>query len=96
MIPAPAASAVMSLYCPKAMPTVAAVRAGASLIPSQKDRICLLGLLPDQFELLLGTLAEVDFLDTDLIGKIAHFGLPITGNQQDPIEAVFRAQMMDE
>ena len=34
MITTPAASAVTSLFCPIAMPTVAAIIAGASLMPS--------------------------------------------------------------
>ena len=38
-ITAPAASAVTSLSCPKAMPTVAAVSAGASLMPSPRNTV---------------------------------------------------------
>ena len=38
-ITAPAASAVMSLFWPKAIPTVAAVRAGASLMPSPRKTV---------------------------------------------------------
>ena len=34
MMTTPAASAVTSLFCPIAMPTVAAIMAGASLMPS--------------------------------------------------------------
>ena len=34
MTTTPAASAVTSLFCPIAMPTVAAIMAGASLMPS--------------------------------------------------------------
>ena len=39
MMTAPAASAVTSLFWPKAMPTVAAVRAGASLMPSPRKTV---------------------------------------------------------
>ena len=53
-ITAPAASAVMSLFWPKAMPTVAAVRAGASLMPSPRKTVLRsLRLLADDLQLLL-------------------------------------------
>ena len=81
MITAPAASAVMSLFCPKAMPTVAAVSAGASLKLSPKNRVfARLGLLSDKLQFLFRTLACVDFLDAHLIGQIAHFGFSISGD----------------
>ena len=66
-ITAPAASAVTSLFWPKAMPTVAAVRAGASLMPSPRKTVLARGGLgADDLQLLLGGLAGVHLVDADL------------------------------
>ena len=58
---APAASAVMSLLTPRATPAVAAIMAGASLMPSPRYSVGAMALSsPNDLNLLFRTLAAVD------------------------------------
>src|SRR6476619_4781631 len=78
MTPTPAASAVTSLFCPIAMPTVAAIMAGASLMPSPTLQ-CFGGggFRADDGELFFGALLRVDVRDAHLLREIAHLRLAI-------------------
>ena len=81
---APAASAVTSLPCPNAMPTVAAVSAGASLIPSPRNTVGARAVsVADDRQLLLRALAGEHLDDPDALGQVPHLRLPIAGDEQD-------------
>src|ERR1700730_17289890 len=66
MTTTPAASAVSSLFCPIAMPTVAAIMAGASLMPSPTYKVWGAA---DDGEFIFTTLLGVDFGDAHLLGQ---------------------------
>ena len=76
-ITAPAASEVTSLFCPKAIPTVAAVSAGASLIPSPRKTVFALRIPADDLQFLLRGLAGMHLRDPDLFRQVANFRLPV-------------------
>ena len=93
----PAASAVISLFWPKAMPTVAAVRAGASLMPSPMKTVgARFVSRADELQLLLRALAGVDLLNADLLGQIADFRFPVAGDEHHALEVMLGAEMPDE
>ena len=82
----------MSLFWPKAMPTVAAVSAGASLMPSPRKTVLALRVSrADDRQLLLGRLAGVDLVDADLLRQVAHLRLAVAGDEQHAVEVVPRA-----
>ena len=96
-ITAPAASEVTSLFCPKAIPTVAAVIAGALLIPSPRKTVFALPRLrADDLQFLLRGLAGTHLRDPDLFRQVANFRLPVPRHQQYPVEPMPGAQMADE
>ena len=89
MMTAPAASAVMSLFWPKAIPTVAAVSAGASLMPSPRKTVFAFAVsCAHDVQLLLGRLAGVDLGDADLVGEVAHLRFAVAGDEHHPVEVM--------
>ena len=82
----------MSLFWPKAMPTVAAVSAGASLMPSPRKTVfarCVSSRTISSF--CSGVWPAYDLGDADLLGQVAHLRLAVAGNQHHAVEAVLAA-----
>ena len=77
MITTPAASAVTSLFCPIAMPTVAAIMAGASLMPSHVECFSGGSFRADDRELFFRTLLRMDVRDAHLFRQVPHLRLAI-------------------
>lgn len=63
---------------------------------ADEHRVGVLTLAADDFDLLLGALAEKDVPDADLIGEIADFRLAITGDEQCAVDLVSRREVVDE
>ena len=92
-----AASEVTSLCWPNAMPTVAAISAGASLMPSPTNSVfAAFGLAPHDLHLLLRRCLRMDLGDRNRAGETPHFRFPIAGDEQHAREAVPGPEMLDE
>ena len=97
MTTTPTASAVTSLFCPIAMPTVAAHHS-RGVIDAIPDVQCFGhgSFGADDGELLFRTLLRVDLRDAHLLREIAHLRLVIARHDHDPLELVLGAQMLHE
>ena len=71
------------LCCPKAMPTVAEARAGASLIPSPYKEWGRAQFLPAQWRLLFGTLRCVHIMNPRRSMGRFYFGFAIAGHNHN-------------
>ena len=94
---APAASEVISLFWPKAMPDRGR-RQGRSIVDAvpHEDRRRLFGFTADELQLLLRALAEIHMLDADLVGQVLDLGFPVAGDEHHLLEVMLGAQMPNE
>ncbi len=81
---ASAASAVMSLFCPKATLTVVGLH-GRCIVDSvaQKQGRSLLSLLADNLHFFFWTLAKENLTNAHFPSQVTNFRLPIAGNEHD-------------
>jgi hypothetical protein len=78
------------------MPTVAAVRAGASLMPSPMKMVSRASRFhPNQSEFLFRALARIDFADADFVCQIPDLLLSVAGNDHHAIEGMLRLKMLE-
>ena len=86
----------MSLYWPNATPTVAAVSAGASLMPSPRKSVDAFAVSVRTRASLPRGLSSEHLGDAHLLGQVPYFRAAIARDQQHAIEAMPPPEMRDE